>query len=192
MNAILPHELSAFEPVFEHAPISLWIEDFSGIRALFDGWRADGLEDIDEFFLTQPSAVDACAAAIRILAVNRRALELVGARDIEELRANALKIFSGEMSQQHARDMAALWRGEAGFSSQSVNYNLRGERIDVLVNARILPGHETDWKRVIVSVEDISACAPRPGCGRANSMHMVCSNTRRCHSGWRTSRASTA
>lgn len=144
------------DPTFEFAPISLWIEDFSGIKTLFDTWRSEGVEDIDAYFATRPAAVDECSAAIRILAVNRRTLELVGARNQDELIANLQRVFSGDMNYQHAHDMAALWRGEGGFSSQSVNYTIRGERIDVLINARILPGHEEHWGRVIISVEDIT------------------------------------
>lgn len=156
MNAPLDSDISCPDPLFEHAPISLWLEDFSGIKACFERWRAEGVEDIDAFFAANPAAVDECAAAIRIIAVNRRTLKLVGAADQAELVANLLKVFSGDMNYQHAHDMAALWRNEGGFSSQSVNYTIRGERIDVLINARILPGHENDWSRVIVSVEDIT------------------------------------
>ncbi|MEN3111562.1 diguanylate cyclase domain-containing protein [Uliginosibacterium paludis] len=159
MNSPVPHDITHPDPLFEHAPIALWLEDFSGIKACFARWRADGVEDIDAFFAANPAAVDECAAAIRIIAVNQRTLALVGAADQGELVANLQRIFSGDMNYQHAHDMAALWRGEGGFSSQSVNYTIRGERIDVLINARILPGHEEDWQRVIVSVEDITARA---------------------------------
>jgi len=156
MNSMISPVQSGLDPLFEYAPVSLWLEDFSGVKALFKQWRAEGIDDIDGFFSANPAAVDACAAAIRVLNVNQRTLTLVGARDLAELIANIQRVFSGDMNYQHAHDMACLWRGEGGFSSQSVNYTIRGERIDVLINARILPGHEDDWSRVIVSVEDIT------------------------------------
>jgi diguanylate cyclase (GGDEF)-like protein len=142
--------------LIEHAPISLWFEDFSGVRELFDTWRAEGVEDIHAHFAADPSRVDACAAAIRVLSVNQRTLDLLGARDCAELVANLERVFRDDMRVQHARDMAALWEGKTGFASQSVNYSLDGRRIDVLVNARILPGHEQDWSRVVVALEDIT------------------------------------
>lgn len=156
MNSMIPSDHTGLDPLFEYAPVSLWLEDFSGIKRLFNQWKNEGIEDIEAFFSAHPKAVDACAAAIRVLAVNQRTLALVGARDLADLTANLQQIFSGDMNYQHAHDMAALWRGEGGFSSQSVNYTIHGERIDVLINARILPGYETDWGRVVVSVEDIT------------------------------------
>ncbi|MFN3987860.1 MAG: diguanylate cyclase domain-containing protein [Rhodocyclaceae bacterium] len=146
----------AFRDLFELAPISLWLEDFSGIKALFNEWRAAGISDVDTYFDAYPEQVEACSAAIRVLAVNRRTLEMFGARDQDELVANLHKVFRDDMHDQHAHDMAALWNGKPGFTSQTVNYSLDGRRIDVQLNARILPGHEHDWKRVMISLEDIS------------------------------------
>jgi diguanylate cyclase (GGDEF)-like protein/PAS domain S-box-containing protein len=153
-----PTDISQYEPaaLFEHAPVSLWLEDFSGVRALFEAWRAEGVLDIHMHFAADPSRVEACAAAIRVLSVNQRTLELLGASDCEELVEQLDKVFRDDMHEQHAKDMAALWEGQTGFSSQSVNYSLQGRRIDVLVNARIVPGHEQDWTRVIISLEDIT------------------------------------
>ena len=31
--------------MFELAPVSLWIEDYSGVKALFEEWRAIGVTD---------------------------------------------------------------------------------------------------------------------------------------------------
>ena len=35
-----------FELMFESAPISLWLEDYSGVKDLFDRWRAQGVTDL--------------------------------------------------------------------------------------------------------------------------------------------------
>ena len=32
--------------MFELAPVSLWLEDYSGLRRLFDAWRAAGISDL--------------------------------------------------------------------------------------------------------------------------------------------------
>lgn len=142
--------------LFEHAPISLWLEDFGGVKRLFDDWRAQGITDLSAHFVADAEAVRACAAAIRVLTVNRRTLDMFGAASGEALIARLGEVFRDDMHDQHARDMVSLWSGQHGFSSQSVNYSLHGERIDVLVNARILPGYEDDWSRVLIALEDIT------------------------------------
>ncbi len=155
VSPVSTHDVN-FHDLFQLAPISLWLEDFSAIKALFDDWRSAGIADIDAYFAAFPEQVEACSAAIRVLDVNQRTLQMFGARDLANLVANLGSVFRDDMHDQHARDMAALWKGHAGFNSQSVNYALDGRRIDVQVNARILPGHEHDWKRVMISLEDIS------------------------------------
>ena len=35
--------------IFNLAPIAMWIEDFSEVKALFDVWRAQGVTDIRAF-----------------------------------------------------------------------------------------------------------------------------------------------
>ena len=42
----LPSSPADFEQMFELAPISLWLEDFSALKQLFDGWRAEGVTDL--------------------------------------------------------------------------------------------------------------------------------------------------
>ena len=50
------------EGVFEHSPVSLWIEDFSGIQALIEGVRERGIEDFRVFTDVHPEFVRQCMA----------------------------------------------------------------------------------------------------------------------------------
>jgi diguanylate cyclase (GGDEF)-like protein len=142
---------------FEHAPVSLWLEDFSAIKALFDAWRAEGVSDVEAHLRDHPAALEASAAAIRVLAVNRHTLQLFKARDLLHLAANLDQVLRPDMYEVHARNMTALWAGHTAFSSEGHHYTLEGERIEVLVKARIVPSHESDWRRVVVTLEDISS-----------------------------------
>jgi hypothetical protein len=35
-----------FELMFESAPISLWLEDYSALKRLFDSWRTAGVTNL--------------------------------------------------------------------------------------------------------------------------------------------------
>jgi hypothetical protein len=37
--------LAEFEQLFRVAPASLWLEDYSNLKKLFDHWRANGVTD---------------------------------------------------------------------------------------------------------------------------------------------------
>lgn len=143
-----------YEHMFELAPVSLWLEDFSELKRLFDGWRAQGVTDIRSHLAEDPARLRQCSASLRVLQVNRRTLELFSADSLQHLEANLDKVFRDDRHDTASHELAQLWDGQLEFSNQTVNYALDGRRLDVLVRARILPGHEADWSRVLVSLED--------------------------------------
>lgn len=142
--------------IFQLAPVPLWLEDYGAIRRLFTRWRAEGVEDLRAFFAEDPERVARCSAAIRILAVNDCALELYGARDLAHLRENLPVIFAGEMLQTLAGELVQLWENGESFQNSAVNFTIGGRRLDIHLRGRVLPGHEADWTRVLVSTTDVT------------------------------------
>ena len=142
--------------LFELAPVSLWVEDFSALRALFEQWRAQGVSDLRAWLHDQPGRVAECSARIKVLQVNRRTLELFEASDLDHLVANLDRVFRDDMHREHLEELVQLWNGATRYSSQTVNYTLGGRRLDIQLNAHVLPGYETSWSRVLFSIEDLT------------------------------------
>ena len=142
--------------MFELAPVSLWLEDYSAMRTLFEDWRREGVSDLRSFLREEPGRVAACSRSIKVLKVNRRTLELFGAESLAQLVEHLPRVFRDDMFEQHVEELVALWEGKPRFSSQTVNYTLGGKRLDILLNATLLPGHEATWNRVLLSIEDIT------------------------------------
>ena len=142
--------------MFELAPVSLWLEDFSGVRALFDAWRADGVTDLRAHFKQDPARVAQCAQSIRVIKVNQKTLAQFEAADFAALNGNLGAVFRDDMLKTHLEELCQLWAGQTSFTSQTVNYTLGGRRLDVLLKGAVLPGHEARWDRVLISTEDIT------------------------------------
>jgi diguanylate cyclase (GGDEF)-like protein/PAS domain S-box-containing protein len=142
--------------MFDLAPVSLWIEDYSSIRALFEQWRRVGVTDVRAFLATNPDRVRQCSQRIRVLKVNRKTLTLFGARDLDHLMANLDQVLRDDTFDSHIEELAQLWDGRTSFSSHTVNYTLSGERLDVQLHGTILPGHEQSWDRVMIAIEDVT------------------------------------
>ena len=143
--------------MFELAPVSLWIEDYSGVKALFEEWRAIGVTDARAFLATNADRVRQCSERIRVLKVNRKTLSLFGARDLDHLMANLGKVMRDDTFATHIDELTQLWEGRTSFSSHTVNYTLSGERLDIQLSGTILPGHEESWDRVMIAIEDVTA-----------------------------------
>ena len=153
----MPSSLSSgadFEHMFDIAPVSLWLEDYSELKQLFDQWRSEGVQDITEHVRQNPSCLRQYGKCLRVLKVNQRTLDLFAAPDQATLEASLGQVFRDDMHEQSLPEMQQLWAGATEFSNQAVNYALDGRRLDVQLRGRILPGHEHDWSRVLVSLED--------------------------------------
>jgi len=142
--------------VFDIAPVSLWEEDYSGLKALFDSWRAAGIVDLEAHLRADLTRVTLCSSLIRVLRVNRKTLSLLEADDLAHLTANLGRVFRGDMLNTHIGELVQLWNGQTTFTSLTANYTLTGRRLDILLKGTIVPGHEAHWDRVLVAIEDVT------------------------------------
>jgi diguanylate cyclase (GGDEF)-like protein len=142
--------------MFDLAPVSLWLEDFSGLARLFARWREEGVTDLRSHLRADRARIAQCTRELKVLQVNRRTLELFGAPDADTLLAGLGGVFRDDMLDHHVEELVQLWSGALSYGSQTVNYTLDGRRLDVNLQVRVLPGHEHSWDRVLLSLEDVS------------------------------------
>jgi len=146
-----------FESLFEYAPISLWEQDYSGIKKFLDELRASGVTDFDSFLNEHPEDIDRTLKLINVTHVNRETINLFGAKTEQELLANLDKMFRDEMREHWRAELTALWNGELSWSGDGVNYRLDGEALHIRLHWRILPECESNWECVLVALENITA-----------------------------------
>jgi diguanylate cyclase (GGDEF)-like protein len=142
--------------MFELAPVSLWLEDYSAVKALFEEWREAGVESLRDYLRADPDRVKACSDRIRVIKVNRATLSLFEAENLPHLVENLVRIFRDDMLKTHVEELAQLWDGDREFHSHTVNYTLSGRRLDIQLKGSILPGYEESWARVLIAVEDVT------------------------------------
>ncbi len=152
----MPHG-NHFDSLFEYAPISLWEEDYSGIKKFLETLRASGVVDLGAFLNEHPEEIDTTLSLIKVTHVNRETINLFGATSEKELLANLNKIFRDEMRAHWRAELLALWNGEVSWSGDGVNYRLDGEALHIRLHWRILPECEANWECVLVSIENITA-----------------------------------
>ena len=155
MSEITPSDAD-FELMFEAAPISLWLEDYSALNRLFKDWREQGVQDIEAHLRTSPARIAQCSACLKVLKVNQQTLRIFEAPSQQALIGRLNEVFKEDTFEQMLVELKHLWAGRLDFSNQTVNYALSGRRMDVQIHIRVLHGHEQDWGRVMVSLEDIT------------------------------------
>jgi len=133
--------LSDSANIFDLAPISLWLEDYSGLRKQFEEWRALGVSDLGAFLHEDTTRLRICTSHIRVLKVNRKTLSLFEADSVSHLVANLERVFRDDMLDPHIDEMVQLWNGGGTFSSDTINYSLGGKRLDIQLKGVVLPGY---------------------------------------------------
>ncbi len=112
--------------LFAHSPVSLWVEDFSGVKKLLDEIRERGITDFRVFTDVHPEFVTRCMSEIRVIDVNRRTLELFTAGDKPALLRSLRDVFRDDMETHFREQLIDLWDGKLFQLREVVNYALDG------------------------------------------------------------------
>lgn len=161
LSSLLSHrELQESEQryrlVFENSPVSIWEEDFSGVKALLDGLKQEGVTDIEAYSNLHPEIIRQCAQLAKVVDVNRAALALHGAANKEALLAGMINTFTTESFEVLREEMVSLWNGTNQMMQDAVVRTLAGELRYVTVYFTVCPGYENTLGKVIVSLVDIT------------------------------------
>ena len=145
-----------YRMLFENSPISLWEEDFSGVKTQLDRLSQMGIKDIRSYFLSHLEFVQKCAESVNVVDVNHASLELFQATSKAEILQNLAIIFSEDSYGLFREELIKIISGKNAFNLEGKKRTLRGKEIDVNLRWCVVPGYEHDYSRVIVSIIDVT------------------------------------
>ena len=155
-TAELSDSEARFRELFEHAPISIWEEDFSAVRQHIEDLRGAGVVDFSAYFDAHPEDLAESAARVKIVDVNRATLEMYQAESKEQLLADLSQVLGPESLTAFKEELLALVRGDMIFETELINYTLHGERRVVFLRLTVAPGYAHTWARIFVGISDIT------------------------------------
>ena len=147
-----------FRSLYDHAPVALWEQDWSALRAALAELEQSGIEDLGRYLQANPSQLRRLAGLVRILDVNAAALVQVGA-DPQRKDLAALSLaqnFDAAAMPCFAQAVTALAQGRHLFACEGSFERLDGvARLNELT-LLVMPGHTLSLDFVIVSTLDIT------------------------------------
>ena len=146
-----------YRGLFENAPISLWEEDFSAVKAHIETLRERGIEDFEQYFTEKPEAIEECMHLIRFVNFNEATLDLYHAENKQALQQNLGKMLGSKTHPALCQILVSISREEKRAQAETMNYTLDGQKLAIHVDWRIAPGHEESLDRCFVAVKDITA-----------------------------------
>src|SRR5271157_1664375 len=144
-----------YRSLFEDSPISLWEEDFSGVKLWIEDLRKQGVTDFWEYFESHPEQVVSFIEQIRVVDVNRATLKLFEAKDKVDI-INNLDLILGESSESLVEELINIAEGKTEFEWQGINRTLAGERRVVDMRWTVASGHEGTLDKVLLSLTDVT------------------------------------
>jgi len=142
---------------FNSSPVSLWVEDASEIRSYLHDLEANGINDLEGYFLDNPEKRLECIHLLKVIDVNRKTLEMFNAADTESFVLNIPTIFTENAIKIFMKIILGLYRKNMSFEYGTEFLTLKGETVTGIVRAVVVPGHEETLSRVLVTINDITA-----------------------------------
>ncbi len=126
-----------YEALFDLADTPLWSVEFARVFEAFEALRAEGVESLTEAIEARPGLLVELADRVRIVEVNRAALELHEAASKEELLAALDRVFVPEAMVAFQRQVEVLWAGQTRCQVEAMVGTLQGARREILVTLRL-------------------------------------------------------
>ncbi len=118
-----------YRTLFEDAPIALWEEDFTGIKARFNELHRSGVTDIRVYLDENPEEVANLAARVRIVQINRTSVRVFGAESKEQVTRELPRYFTAESLEVFKEEVIALAEGRTRFNSEALRLTVGGRPV---------------------------------------------------------------
>jgi two-component sensor histidine kinase/HAMP domain-containing protein len=151
----LEESRARFWSAFEDSPIALWEEDFSAVKARVDEARAAGASDWRSYF-ADDARVAELRALIRIIDVNRATVALLGARDKREALGPLYDTIGDQALDALRAEFIALASGALSWEGDDTHSPPGGSPVSLHIRLVVVPGHESSWDRVLLSMQDVT------------------------------------
>jgi PAS domain S-box-containing protein len=147
---------SRFRELFEHSPVAVWEESLEAVAARFAELRRAGVVDLAGHFLADPEELTRLAERVRVIQVNDAGVKLMACAGAEELRGGVARFFTEATLSVFREEMVALYGGASTFEAEASHLDARGKALDIHLRLKVMPGHEANLSRVLVSMADLT------------------------------------
>ncbi len=147
-----------YRSLFEDSSNAILEEDLSELRPHLDGLAKAVGPGLDAYFAERPDELVRCTELIKIVRANREYLRMVGAASEGDLPATLEPYINRSPDSMLGlrEEIMAIFEGRLPFERDFSNELLSREMKWIRLRMSIVPGHEADWSRVLLSIMDVT------------------------------------
>ncbi|MCF6277536.1 MAG: PAS domain S-box protein [Anaerolineales bacterium] len=145
-----------YREMFMGSPVALWEADFSEIKRRLDELGLEKNASLQDYVNEHPEVMIGAASSVLLLDANQAAMELYEADSVGALR-EGLHTIVGQDDMLALRDgVIDLWHGGQNNPVETTHKTLRGNIKQVVVRFAVGLGYDDTWKRVLISIADVT------------------------------------
>jgi EAL domain-containing protein (putative c-di-GMP-specific phosphodiesterase class I)/signal transduction histidine kinase/DNA-binding response OmpR family regulator/HPt (histidine-containing phosphotransfer) domain-containing protein len=148
-----------YHSLFEQLPLGVQEEDYTAVRKVVNKLRFQGVEDIEEYFLSNPRILRDMVAQTRITNANETLISMHGAESRDAFYASEADLddwWDAQWVEYYAAEIAALAGDKQIYEAERVDEKIDGTYFETRSIVTLMRGDEDTWERVITIYEDIT------------------------------------
>ena len=145
-----------YRSLFDDSPISMWEEDLSEVKMVLDGLQKKGIKDVRKYLANNPELIKELSSKVKITNVNKATLALYKAETKAQMLSGLSKVLSSQSVETFINGICSLFEDQPYFEGESINHTIGGTPIYISLRSSVVSGCETDWKKILISIIDIS------------------------------------
>ncbi len=142
-----------YRTLFENFPAVIWEEDFSEVIKYAKKIKAE-TEDIEKYLNENSQKLNELLNKIKVIDVNKTALNFYNAESKKELINNLEKLFNKNTKEVTIEIISSMLSGIKGFRRDTEVLTLDGKKKDTRLEWKI-PEEKNDYSKVYISILDI-------------------------------------
>ena len=152
---LLIAQLKISEKLFNNLEVSIWNEDFSIVYDNIQKLKSDGIKNFNKYLNDNPEFIQNMANSIKVINVNKAALNMIGAKDEKEFMFSISKTFGANSLDVFRNELLAIWNEDSIFREEADFITLNNKELKGIVSFSI-PKHTNDFKSIPVSILDVT------------------------------------
>lgn len=146
-----------YRALFEDSPIPLIEEDLSELKTYVDELKESGVEDLRAYFKENPRAVKKCVGMVRVVDLNKSALEWHHAGSKAHIQGSLGDLLNPDWYDSFVEEMLALVEHSSHYEVAISRLDRNGNPLYIIITGAVIPGYEETWERALVSIVDITS-----------------------------------
>jgi PAS domain S-box-containing protein len=147
-----------YRSLFEDSSNAIVEEDFSALKPFLEGLAEGAASGLEAYLRERPDELIRCAELVKIVRANKEYLRIVGAASEAELPRTLEPYIDRRPDSLGGlrEEVMALFEGRMPFERDFTDLTLPSNVKWLKLRMSVVPGHERDWSRVLVSLMDIT------------------------------------